>query len=117
MNRRRVSLAGSDRNWCTGSVTYCSPPNYHRRFIAASAASAFAFQFFPAGCSKDAPSNRLNLAAIGVGGQPANLKACPGENIVALCDVDWDYAAKTFQLYPGAKKFRDYREMLEKEGD
>ena len=44
----------------------------------------------------DAPSNKLNIAAIGVGGMGgANLKACQGETIVALCDVDSAYAAKT----------------------
>ena len=37
------------------------------------------------------------------------------ENIVALCDVDWDYAAKTFKKYPDAKRYKDFREMLEKE--
>ena len=45
----------------------------------------------------------------------SNLKACAGENIVALCDVDRDYAAKTIALYPKAKVYLDYREMLEKE--
>ena len=65
-----------------------------RRIIAASAASAFAFQYFPGRLfGQDAPSNKLNLAAIGVGGQGAsNLKACTYENIVALCVVDWDYS-------------------------
>ena len=47
----------------------------------------------------------------------ANLKALAGENIVALCDVDHDYAAKTFKDYPGAKLYSDYREMLEKQKD
>ncbi|HXY38282.1 MAG TPA: Gfo/Idh/MocA family oxidoreductase [Vicinamibacteria bacterium] len=63
-----------------------------------------------------APSNKLNIAAIGVGGMGgANLKACEGETIVALCDVDDAYAAKTIALYPRAKVYRDYRVMLEKE--
>ena len=64
----------------------------------------------------DAPSNKLNIAAIGVGGMGgANLKACEGETIVALCDVDSAYAAKTFALYPQAKVYKDYRVMLEQE--
>jgi predicted dehydrogenase len=62
------------------------------------------------------PSDRLNIAAIGVGGMGgANLKACASENIVALCDVDSAYAAKTFALFPKAKVYTDYRVMLEKE--
>lgn len=64
------------------------------------------------------PSQRLNIAGVGVGGMGKNnLKKCASENIVALCDVDQDYSAKVFQEYPGAKVYRDYREMLEKQKD
>ena len=34
---------------------------------------------------------------------------------MALCDVDWDYAAKTFKQYPAAKQYKDFRQMLDKE--
>jgi predicted dehydrogenase len=90
-----------------------------RQFLNASAASAFAFQYFPGRLfGAEAPSNKLNIAGIGVGGQGAsNLKACAGENIVALCDVDSIYAAKTFAAYPSAKIYTDYRVMLEKQKD
>jgi len=44
-----------------------------------------------------APSDLLNVAAVGVGGQGrANLINLASENVVALCDVDWDYANKAF---------------------
>src|SRR3954451_18540907 len=44
-----------------------------------------------------APSDLLNVAAVGVGGQGrANLVNLASENVVALCDVDWDYANKAF---------------------
>src|SRR3569832_1303459 len=44
-----------------------------------------------------APSDLLNVAAVGVGGQGrADLVNLASENIVALCDVDWDYANKGF---------------------
>ena len=45
-----------------------------------------------------APSDRLNIAGIGVGGQGRiNLLNCAvGNNIVALCDVDWGYAGKAW---------------------
>src|ERR1700692_1722447 len=44
------------------------------------------------------PSDRLNIAGIGVGGiGRANLVALASQNIVALCDVDWDYAGKAFE--------------------
>jgi len=92
-----------------------------RRFLAASATATFGFQFFRGPLfGAEAPSNKLNLAAIGVGAKgqgTANLKACAGENIVALCDVDADYAAPTFARYPSAKTYVDYRVMLEKQKD
>jgi predicted dehydrogenase len=62
------------------------------------------------------PSEKLNIACIGIGGQgAANLTACESENIVALCDIDDSYAAKTFEKYPKARKYKDFRVMLDKE--
>jgi predicted dehydrogenase len=46
-----------------------------------------------------------------------NLRELESENIVALCDVDLNYAAGTIKRYPGAKVFTDYRVMLEKQKD
>ena len=47
------------------------------------------------------PSDKLNIAGVGVGGMGRrNLRNMNTENIVALCDVDWKYAAKTFKDYP-----------------
>jgi predicted dehydrogenase len=88
-----------------------------RQFTSASALAALSAAIVPRRVlGAEAPSNKLNIAAIGVGGMgAANLKACEGETIVALCDVDAAYAAKTFALYPKAKVYRDYRVMLEKE--
>ncbi|MCX7826146.1 MAG: Gfo/Idh/MocA family oxidoreductase, partial [Verrucomicrobiae bacterium] len=65
------------------------------------------------------PSRKLNIAGVGVGGMGRNnLKRCAEtENIVALCDVDPNYAAKTFQDYPAAKTYTDFREMLDKQKD
>jgi predicted dehydrogenase len=39
------------------------------------------------------------------------------ENIVALCDVDHNYAAGTFKRYPKAKVYTDFRKMLDKQKD
>src|SRR5437868_6670691 len=45
-----------------------------------------------------APSDLLNVAAVGVGGQGrANLINLASQNVVALCDVDWEYAGKEFE--------------------
>ena len=64
------------------------------------------------------PSDKLNIAGIGIGGMGgADLQDMETENIVALCDVDWDYAARRFERYPNAKRYKDFREMLDKQKD
>lgn len=63
------------------------------------------------------PNEKLNVAAIGSGGKGASdIAGCASENIVALCDVDDKRAARTYQLYEKAPKFKDFRQMLDKEG-
>jgi len=65
-----------------------------------------------------APSGKLNIAGIGIGGMGAgNLRNLESENIVALCDVDPGYSAATRQRYPQAAFYTDYRELLEKQKD
>ncbi|MGI8604936.1 MAG: Gfo/Idh/MocA family oxidoreductase [Verrucomicrobiales bacterium] len=60
------------------------------------------------------PSGKLNIAGIGIGGQGASdISQMTGENIVALCDVDWAHAAATIKKFPQAKLYKDYRKMLE----
>ncbi len=56
---------------------------------------------------------KINIAAVGSGGRGKHdTGQVAGENIVALCDVDFDRARETFNRFPDAKRFRDYREML-----
>ena len=65
------------------------------------------------------PNEKLNLAAIGAGGQPAAdlMQAQAGvENVVALADVDWARGRESFERFPKAVKFKDFRQMLEKQG-
>jgi len=63
-----------------------------------------------------APSDKLNIAGVGVGAMGGNyLQNCESENIVALADVDHMFAAKTLARYPKAATYHDYRIMLEKE--
>jgi predicted dehydrogenase len=93
-------------------------PLTRRRFLAtcsASAAGAMAFPAFVANLrGQNAPSRKLNIAGIGVGGQGASdLREFEGENIVALCDVDRAYAARTFKKYDKARQFSDLRKMLD----
>ncbi len=71
-----------------------------------------------AGSGEAAPSAKLNIAGIGIGGMGArNLANLESQNIVALCDVDLNYAAATIAKYLNARVWTDYREMLEKQKD
>jgi predicted dehydrogenase len=93
-----------------------------REFIGITATAAAGFTILPnhviSGLGHKAPSDKLNIAGIGIGGKgKVNLRNMVGQNIVALCDVDWDYAAPVFKKYPKAKKYKDFRKMLEQQKD
>ncbi len=61
------------------------------------------------------PNDKLNIACIGVGGRgAANVAGVSGENIVAMCDVDEKRAGKAYERFEGARRFQDFREMLDK---
>jgi predicted dehydrogenase len=96
-------------------------PTLSRREFAPRAAAALAgIVLLPrhvlGGRGYTAPSDKLNIAGVGVGGMGGEyLKHLESENIVALCDVDSEKAATTFNRYPNAKTYRDFREMLDKE--
>jgi predicted dehydrogenase len=93
-----------------------------RRTFVTKTIAASAFMIVPrhviGGPGYKAPSDTLNIAGIGVAGMGgADLNDMETENIVALCDVDWQHAAKTFEKYPKAKRYKDFRVMLEKQKD
>ncbi len=72
-----------------------------REFLTGTAMAAAGLMIVPrhvlGGPGHMAPSDRLNIAGIGVGGMGLhNMRALAGENIVALCDVDWAYTEKSF---------------------
>ncbi len=63
-----------------------------------------------------APSDKLNIAGIGAGGQALwDLDQVSSENIVALCDVDWERGAEGFAKFPKARRYKDFRVMLDEE--
>ena len=63
---------------------------------------------------KTAPSDKLNILGVGIGGRgAADLAEMETENIIGLCDVDWKYADHVFKKYPQAKKYNDYRVMFD----
>ncbi|MGD2035207.1 MAG: Gfo/Idh/MocA family oxidoreductase [Bacteroidales bacterium] len=93
-----------------------------RQFLENSAVATAGFTILPSsvisGLGHKAPSDKLNIAGVGVGGRGGGvLKALKGENIVALCDVDWKYSAGIFGEFPDAEKFYDWRIMFDKMKD
>jgi predicted dehydrogenase len=97
-------------------------PN-RREFFASGAAAAAGCLIVPrhvlGAPGKPAPSDKLNIGCIGIGGQGGgvtrDLASLANVNIVALCDVDESYAARTVKAYPERPFYKDYRVMLEKE--
>lgn len=96
-------------------------PGVNRRQFLAAGALIPVFSILPGGvfgAAAASPNSKLNIAGIGVGGMGGgNLENLRSENIVALCDVDPNYAAGTIKKFPNAKFWTDYREMLEKQKD
>lgn len=93
-----------------------------RRFLTQlSAAGAVAVGFHLGSASaqsQDSPNEKLNLAVVGVTGRGgANLAGVSKENIVALADVDSSKLNEGAAKVPAARKYADFRTMLEKEAD
>jgi len=123
-----------------------------RKFVAGTAGAALGATIVPrhvlGGPGYQAPSDRLNIAVVGCGGQGAadsTELVAGGQNIVALADVDFAYvdaavaqrlkgregrdetqsqaaarlqaAAKLQEAYGKAKRYADYRKMLEEQKD
>ena len=94
-----------------------------RTFLKTTAATAAGLTIIPShvmgkALGHVAPSDKLNIAGVGIGGKGRiNLRAMSSENIVALCDVDWKYAQDCFNDHPAARRYWDWRIMLEEMGD
>lgn len=95
-----------------------------RRFLkgAAAVAAAASVEIVPrhvlGGAGQVAPSEKMNVGCVGVGGMMGggDVNGVSGENVYALCDVDANFLEKAAAKHPAAKKYRDFREMLDKEG-
>lgn len=92
------------------------------QFIRQTALTAAGFMIVPRhvlGKGFIPPSDKLNIAGIGVGGKGASdlmeFSKSPYVNIVSLCDVDDRQAQDSRKKYPKATYYRDFREMLENE--
>ena len=96
-----------------------------RDFLQLGAATAAAFTLLPSGSygktKKFKPSDRVNLAFVGVGGMGrANLNALASQNIVAVCDVDWGYVDSRFadidnQIAAAQKRANEATDPVQKE--
>src|SRR4030095_11729768 len=90
-----------------------------RDFLRATSTAVAAVSVVPAHViaanGQTSPNEKLNIAAIGIGGMGAgDIDAVgPGNNMVALCDVDTRHSANTFKKFPDAKQFRDFRKMFD----
>jgi predicted dehydrogenase len=94
-----------------------------RTFVRQSAAASVAlastgFWTSRAAAESKSPDEKLHIGIVGAGGQGAsNLQNVKSENVVALCDVDERRAADSFQKFPQAARYRDFRKMLDERKD
>ncbi len=97
--------------------------NGRRDFIKNTAIAAASFMIVPryvlGGPGFLAPSDRLIIAGVGVGGKGqsdiASFYASGKADIGFLCDVDDRRAANSVKAFPKAKYYKDWREMYDKE--
>ena len=114
MTAKSTGRRGDSQRVLTESIS-------RRRFMEGAAAVA-AFTIVPrhvlGGAGNVPPSEKLNIAGIGIGGRgEGDLDECGSENIVALCDVDENHAGRVFKKYPKARKWTDFRKMLDEQKD
>ena len=95
-----------------------------RSFIKKTAIAAAGFTIVPRhvlGQGLTAPSDQLNIAVIGGGGKGYSDAVNAWDNgnsrISAICDVDWNEASRAFEKFPNAKKYKDYRKLLDEMND
>lgn len=87
-----------------------------RRDLLASAGSAAGLTILRSGTvrGQTAPSNRLNVALIGVWGRgTAHYESLRNENVVALCDVNDLRTKEALEIFPKAKTYWDWRRALD----
>lgn len=93
-----------------------------RSFLKAGTAAALGMSMMPGNMfanteakkkKKKDPNAKLKILGVGIGGRGAAvLRELETEEIIGLCDVDWNYAKPVFERYPNAKRYNDYRVMF-----
>ena len=65
----------------------------------------------------ESANEKLNIACIGVGGRgSANVTGLKSQNLAAFVDVDEKRAAGSYEKHPKARRFNDFRIMLDEIG-
>ncbi|MFM8617418.1 MAG: Gfo/Idh/MocA family protein [Opitutaceae bacterium] len=93
-------------------------PLNRRHFLKSASATGAGLLILPTGTlfGQNRPSNKLNVALIGVWGRGlAHYNALRKENVVALCDVNELRFPDALKAFPGAKTYIDWRQLLDKE--
>lgn len=72
-------------------------------------------QAFAAAPARLSPNDKPGIALVGCGGMGSGdgRNASNYGNMVAVCDVDEKHLEKAAQMFPGAKKFKDFRKVME----
>jgi len=87
-----------------------------RNFLKATAAAGAGFWLGTSlqGRAAKSPNEKLDIAFVGIGGKgESNVGPMSDQNVVALCDVDEERAGKVFERHLKAKKYQDFRKMLD----
>jgi len=92
-----------------------------REMLATGAAAVAAITIVPrhvlGGPGQNAPSDKLNIASVGIGGMGSGDVRSAGDkhNIVAICDVDQRHLVGSAKLFPNAKLYSDFRKMFDEQ--
>nr|NIP98090.1 gfo/Idh/MocA family oxidoreductase [Akkermansiaceae bacterium] len=91
-----------------------------RKFLRNTGLTAGSVLGFPAIVRGQNLNSRIRVGCIGVGGKgdsDTDNAAREGGEIVAICDVDLNTLNRKARKYPKAKKYQDFRKMLEEMGN
>lgn len=110
------------QNKPANAMTFRSSGLSRRRFLAQTGtATALAALTGPTWLRAASPNSRLQHACIGVGGMGwndlNNFLQHGRTDVLAICDVDANHLAKAAEAAPKARRYRDWRELLEAEAD
>jgi predicted dehydrogenase len=96
-------------------------PQTNRRTFLKAAAAASAPSFVPASVLAQSPADKLNHACIGADGMGwSDLNSLASHErlqVVAICDVDVARMEKAAERFPQARRYQDWRELLDREAD